>query len=700
MSTTTTTTPQPPTAKHEPFVTISPHGPLEADPYYYMREKTNPYVLAHLQAEKDYCAAVTAPLEPLRDAVFAEFKSRLQETDETAPFRRGGVYEYYQRTVEGLQYKIYARRRVDGQGGEQVLLDLNVEFTEHEFRLVSLFRVSPDETRVAVAIDFKGDEQYTVYVKDLATGKLLDKTIANVNASLEWSNDNSALFYDQCDATLRPFQVWRASLTGSAPNELLFTENDGTYEMTFRKSSSSRFIIVTNRSGVRASQWAIDCDAAGARAVPVIERDENVDHQTELDHWRGPPGTDGAGFWFILSNRDKQQEFALYCASVEDAAPAAWRSVLPYSASNYLQELQVFAQHLVVFELSGALRRVKVVDLRQFPAFGEPRYIEFAEPVHTIVDLSEQNYNGPLRFVYSSYQQPDITYEYDFASGALTAVKTLHVPNFQPADYVSELIWATSHDQTKVPIAIVRKKQLAAQPTFLHLYGYSSYGLNVLPRFDAKIFSLIDRDVIFAVAHARGSSIMGRHWYENGKFEHKRNTFLDFNACAAHVVALGLTKPELMSIEGRSAGGLLVGACLNLDPGMCRVAVAAVPFVDVVQTMLDSTIPLTVLEYLEWGNPNDLKFFNAMRAYSPIDNIRAGAVYPYLYVKAGLNDPRVQYWEPTKWCLQLREKAKPRVVAFDINLGAGHFGVSGRYLYLFERALEVAFVIHFLNKRD
>jgi oligopeptidase B len=690
--------PVPPVAVRSPHITQSPHGALKADPYFWLRNKSDDSVLTHLKAEKDYCSAVLAPTQELRSSIFAELKARLQETDSTAPFRRGGPFEYYQRTVESQQYKIYCRRRVDGSGGEEVLLDLNVEFVEHEFRQLAMFRVSPDENLAALAIDVKGDEQYTVRIKDLRTGKLLDKQIEKVNASLEWSNDSAALFYDQCDATLRPFQVWRAALSGGAPDELLFEEKNALYEMTFQKSSSSRFIVITNRSGVRSSTWAIDCDApGGARAVPVIERDESVKHEASVDHWKGL-AADHPGYWFILSNRDNQREFALYVASVDDVSLNAWRPVTPYSDDIHLKDIQVFAKHLVVHELRGALRRVKVIDLSAFPTLPDPVYIDFPEPVHTIVDLSEQNYNGPLRFLYSSYLTPDVTYEFDFATRALTVTKALFVPNFDAAQYVTELLWATSHDGTKVPISIVRKKQLAATPSLLHLYGYSSYGLNVYPRFDTKIFSLVDRDFVFAVAHARGCSIMGRHWYENGKFEHKMNTFLDFNACAAHLVGLGITTPAQMSIEGRSAGGLLVGACLNLNPGLCRAAVAAVPFVDVVQTMLDDTIPLTVLEYEEWGNPNDKKFFDSMLSYSPIDNIREGAQYPHIFVKAGLNDPRVQYWEPAKWVQKLRHDAKPSLVAFDISLGSGHFGHSGRFSYLEERATELAFLCHFMKQ--
>jgi oligopeptidase B len=688
----------PPVAPREPHITTTVHGPLEPDYYFYMRERESARVLDHLRAEKAYSGAVQAEFDALKATIFNEFRSRMQETDTSAPFRRA-KYEYYSRTVENLQYKIHCRRALP-HGVEEVMLDLNVEFTEHNFRSLALMRVSPDETKLAFSLDVKGDESFTVHIKDLATGRFFDKKIEHINASLEWANDNNTLFYDQMDTTRRPYQVWRTAIDSSAPAVLLYTENDGTYEMLFRKSSSSRFIIVSNTSGLRASHLAIDCDQPAALPVPVVTRDETVPHLSKLDHWRGLPGSNDAGFWFILSNRDGQQEFALYYAPVSDSAPANWRPVVPYSKSNYLLDLQVFTRHLVVSELSGSLRRLKVFDLAQFPTFRAPKYIEFEEPVHTLVDISEQTYDGPLRFIYSSYTTPDITYEYDFDTGARTVIKSLPVPNFDPSLYVTELIFATSHDGTQVPIAIVRKRGAVTSPKHLHLYGYSSYGLNVYPRFDAKIFSLVDRDWIFAVSHARGSSIMGRHWYENGKFEHKRNTFLDFNACADHLVRLGVTKPELMSIEGRSAGGLLVGACLNLNPQMCRVAIAAVPFVDVVQTMMDPSIPLTVLEYLEWGDPTHPSrvWFDAMRAYSPIDNIKSGALYPHVFVKAGLNDPRVQYWEPAKWVQKLRHEMKAgtkRVIAFEIHLGSGHFGSSGRYAYLEERASELAFLLHF-----
>jgi oligopeptidase B len=706
-ATSTTNALVPPVAPREAHITSTVHGPLAPDYYFYMRERENARVLEHLRAEKAYSGAVQAQCEALRATVFGEFRSRMQESDVSAPFRRT-LYEYYTRTVENLQYKIHCRRRLPA-GAEEVLLDLNVEFTEHAFRSLALFRVSPDESKLAFSLDVAGDESFTVHIKDLATGRFFDKKIERINASLEWANDNATLFYDQMDATRRPFQIWRTAIdAAAAPAELLFTENDGAYEMLFRKSSSSRFIIVSSRSGLRASHLSIDCDQPAALPVPVVTRDETVPHLSDIDHWRGPSGaaaTDDAGYWFIVSNRDAQREFALYYTPVSDSAPANWRHVLPYSESNYLLGLQVFARHLVVSELSGSLRRIKVFDLAQFPTFGAPQYIEFEEPVHTLVDVDLQTYDGPLRFIYSSYTTPDITYEYDFATGARTAIKTLPVPNFDPSLYVTELIFATSHDGTQVPIAVVRKRGAVTAPKHLHLYGYSSYGINVYPRFDAKIFSLVDRDWIFAVAHARGSSIMGRHWYENGKFEHKRNTFLDFNACADHLVRLGMTKPALMSIEGRSAGGLLVGACLNLNPEMCRVAIAAVPFVDVVQTMMDPTIPLTVLEYLEWGDPTHPSrvWFDAMLAYSPIDNIRSGALYPHTFVKAGLNDPRVQYWEPAKWVQKLRHEMKQgtkRVIAFEIHLGSGHFGSSGRYAYLEERASELAFLLHFMEQEE
>lgn len=672
------------------------HGDVRIDDYYWLRDRTNPEVIAYLQAENDYAAAVMADTTALQETLFQEMRSRIRETDSTTPVADGGFW-YYQRTVAGLDYPIYCRRAGTPDAPEEVLLDVNQLAEGHAFCEVGEFAVSPDHRLLAYAYDVDGAELFTIVVKELATGVLLADRITGAYYGLEWSNDSRTLFYTTVDAAHRPDAVWRHDLgTAQGADVRLLYEADERFFVTLYKTRSKRFIVVHLRSNMTTETHVIDADAP---AAPQLIAARRQGHEYRLDQ---------RGAWFFIRTNDQAEDFRVMVAPVADPGLATWQPLLPEEAGVLIERIELFQDHLVVLEWAGGVKRVRVVHLAPdaptavpatAPAIVATHWIEFPEEAYAVSAEENPTFaTTTLRLHYSSLKTPPTVYAYDMTARRLEVLKQDEIANYAPDDYVTRRLWATAPDGIQAPISLVCHKDTVldgSSPCLL--YSYGSYGASTEPGFRAHRLSLLERGFVFAVAHIRGGSELGRAWYRNGKLHAKQNTFTDFIAAAETLITAGYTHPDQLTIMGRSAGGLLMGAVTNQRPDLFAGVIAGVPFVDVLTTMLDPSIPLTVIEYEEWGNPADPELYAAMRAYSPYDNL-APRVYPPILATAGLHDPRVAYWEPAKYVARLRQlktdgNTDHNVVLLKTNMAAGHGGASGRYEYLRETAFEYAFLL-------
>lgn len=670
-------TPEPPVAKKIPH-SRDVHGQKAEDPYYWLRQRDNPEVIAYLEAENAYTEAMTARTRPLQETLFAEIKSRLKETDADVPYKMGGFY-YYTRTEAGKQYPIHCRKKGRLDAAEEVLLDLNALAAGTKYFRLGAFRLSPDHKRLAYSTDTNGSETYTVHIKDLASGALLPDRIANTYYGLEWGG-NDSLFYTVLDAAKRPFKVFRHDL-GQADDSLVHHEDDERFFVSLRKTRSGAYILIHLESQITSEVRAIDASKPAAAPRLIAARRQGIEYSVRH---RG-------ALFYILTNEDAL-DFKLVTAPVAEPEAANWKPLIPHREGVKIDSVDLFQNHMVRIERREGLERLVI---RSFDS-GQEKTVDFDEPVYAIGGSDNREFDArAFRFSYTSLVTPNTIYDIDMDSQAKEQKKRQEVPGYEAADYVCERLFARAKDGTSVPISLVYKKGCKRDdgqtPTLL--YGYGSYGAIIDPRFRSSVVSLLDRGFVYAIGHIRGGGSMGRGWYENGKLLHKRNTFTDFVACAEALVAAKITSPKKLAIMGGSAGGLLMGATVNLRPDLFQAVVAHVPFVDVINTMLDPTIPLTVIEYEEWGNPNKPEFFETMLSYSPYDQVEAKA-YPHILITAGLNDPRVQYWEPAKWTAKLRAlKTDDNALLLKTNMGAGHGGASGRYDRLGEIAFDYAFII-------
>jgi oligopeptidase B len=676
--------PKPPMAPRRPKV-LEKHGDRRVDPYYWMRDKSNPEVIAHLVAENAYTDAIMAPTEALRERLFHEIVGRVQETDTSAPsFFKG--YWTYSRTVEGLDYEIYCRRTGNMDGPELVLLDGNVLAAEHDYFDLGFVEASPDQNLLAYAADYTGAELFELRFRDLATGNDLEDVLHDVYYGAAWASDNRTFFYSKADKAMRPFQVWRHRLgTASAQDVLVLQEDDERFELSVEPTKSERYIIFSSSSQVTAESRFVDADAPEAEPVLIEPRRQGIEYSVDHQEDR-----------FLILTNDGAQNFRLMAAPVSNPGRTAWVELVPERGGVRLNFVDVHQHHVVLGERSEGLQKLEVIDT----GTGALHVVEQPEAAYTAFPGSSPAYESEvMRFFYTSLTAPFSAIDYDMRTRQRTLVKEQPVRGgYNRDDYVTERLWATAPDGVKVPISLVRKRDVersGANPTLL--YGYGAYEASNDPMFDPVRLSLLERGFVFAIAHVRGGGEMGRRWYEDGKFLNKTNTFTDFIACATHLVDEGYTGPSRLAIRGRSAGGLLIGAVLNARPDLFACAVAQVPFVDVVTTMLDETVPLTVTEYEEWGNPNEVEYYEYMKSYSPYDNVR-DATYPAMLITAGLNDPRVSYWEPAKWAAKLRESKKDaRPLLLQTEMSAGHSGPSGRYESWREEAFITAFVLSSLS---
>jgi oligopeptidase B len=676
--------PTPPQAPRRPHV-LSIHGDDRVDDWYWLRDRDDPEVIAHLEAENAYAEAVLAPVADLRERIYEEIRGRIQETDESAPVP-DGPWAYFTRTIEDRQYAIHCRRPRDG-GPEQVLLDENELAGGHDYFSLGGFEVSPDHRLLAYSIDVTGGERYSLRFRDLERGTDLDDVVDDVTYGLAWADDNRTCFYVRPDAALRPNEIWRHWL-GDPPaaDALVFREDDERFYLDVGRTRSDRFVLIESSSKLTSETWFVPTDAPDAAPKVIAPREH--EHEYMVEHHRN----DATGDRFlIVTNADGAQNFALVAAPVDDPGRASWRVLVPHRADVRLDAVNAFANHLVLSERADGLDRVRVIRLPGDEATTLPA----SDPVYSMwVGPNAEFDASVVRYGYTSLVAPVTDLDYDPVTGASTVVRVQPVlGDFDAARYVSARLWATTPDGTRIPISVVHRRDLALDgraPALLG--GYGAYEHSSDPVFRASRLSLLDRGFVCAIAHVRGGGELGRAWYEQGRLEHKANTFTDFVACAEALVAEGYTTPDRLVARGGSAGGLLMGAVANLRPELFAAIVAEVPFVDVVTTMLDPDLPLTITEWEEWGDPQDEVTYARMKDYSPYDNVDVRA-YPRMLVTSGLNDPRVQYWEPAKWVAKLRvNTTSDRPILLRTEMGAGHSGPSGRYDAWRDEATVLAFV--------
>lgn len=674
---------KPPAAQRIPHPLVLHDEELEDD-YFWLREKENPAVRAYLEEENAYTDAMMAPTAALQEALYREMVGRIQETDVSAPYPQG-AYLYYTRTVEGHQYAIHCRRRAAPGAQEEVLLDLNVIGREHPFTALGVFEVSDDGNLLAYSLDLTGFRDYTLHVRDLRTGEAGPEAIPRVT-SAAWAADNRTLFYTTTDPAKRPYRLYRRT-TGGSDEALLYEESDERFRVRVQRSRSRAFVFVDVASHTAGEVHYLS--AAEPEAPMRLIAPREPEHEYDVDH---------AGDRFWIRTNSGGRNFRVVTAPVADPRRENWEEVVPHRDDVMIEDLQLFAGHAVLREREDALPQLRVLDL----GAGASRRISMPEPVYALLPEPNREFDTPTyRFNYQSLATPPSVYEVDVRTGERTLLKQEPVlGGYDPARYRTGRIAATAADGTQVPVSLVYREGLRRDGSSpLLLMGYGSYGFSVSPGFSSARVSLLDRGVVFAIAHVRGGGEMGKRWHDDGRMLNKRNTFTDFIAAADHLVAEGYTSPERLAIEGGSAGGLLIGAVLNLRPDLCRAAILRVPFVDVVSTMSDASLPLTVGEYEEWGNPHVRAEFEYLRGYCPYINL-APRRYPATLVKTSFNDSQVMYWEPAKYVARWRTlDGEGGPLLLKTNMAGGHGGASGRYDRLREVAFDYAFVLEQLGVR-
>jgi oligopeptidase B len=677
-----------PIAAKRPY-TITQHGVTRIDEYYWMRERDNPEALQYLHAENEYLEEVLQHINPLREQLFEEMKGRIKESDETVP-EKIGDYLYYKRYEKGSQYPIHCRKKNSPAAPEEILLDQNQLAEGHDFCSVSAFAISPDGTKLAYSVDLEGAEVYTLHIKNLETGSLYPESIQRIAGSVyfslgaEWANDNRTIFYVTLDEYHRADKLYRHIL-GTDPKEdiLIFHEEDDTFSLSMFKTRSERFIMTYHYNTLSQEMRFISPDEPEAELTLLQARSPG--HEYYATHH---------GDSFLIITNDQASNFRLMKTPVSKPGIENWEEVLPHREGTLLENIDTFKDYIVLHERNGGLRQLRV---SRPDGISDVRYVKFPDPTYeAYVDVNFEYDTQRMRLKYSSLITPFSTVDYHMDTGEWELLKEDEVPSgYDKTQYVTEYIHATAPDGRQVPISLVYKKGLkrnGRNPVML--YGYGAYGGSSEASFNTNIFSIIDRGFIFAIGHIRGGSELGRSWYEEGKLFNKKNTFTDFIACAEHLIQEGFTSSEKLAIIGGSAGGLLVGACMVMRPDLFKVVICKVPFLDVITSMSDPTIPLTTLEYDQWGNPQeDKQAFEYMLSYSPYDNIQP-VEYPHLLLTTGYNDPRVAYWEPAKFLARIRDVKKGDTLAMlQTNFSAGHAGASGRYDFLKENVLDFAFLI-------
>ena len=671
-------TPSPPIAKLVPRIDVV-QGDVRQDDYHWLRQKDDPEVTSYLKGENAYTDAVMQPTEELQENLYREILARIKEDDSTVPYRRDG-HLYYTRTEKGKQYPIYCRKAGTPEAPEEVTLDLNRLAEGHEFLALGAYAVSDDGRRLAYSLDYTGARDYSLYVRDLATGEVLPDRIDKVS-TVAWAADGATLFYVLEDHAKRPYRLYRHRL-GDSIDDLLYAETDELFRLGVWRSRSRRYLFSMSRSFTSAEARFLPADEPTGAWTLIAPREK--DHEYEVDH--------AGDLFYVRTNGDGLRNFRLVAAPVGDPGRRRWRELIPHREHVMLEDLDVFAHHYVVHEREEGLIRLRVTEL----ASGAFHHIEFPEPTYDVAPEPNAEFVTPVyRFRYQSLITPSSVFDYDTLRRTLTLLKQTEVlGGYDRAQYRSERLWATAGDGTRVPISLVTRADAPRDGTSpMLLVGYGAYGIPYPASFSSSRLSLLDRGLTVAIAHIRGGGEMGKRWHDAGRLLSKRHTFTDFIAVTEDLIAQGYTSADRLVIEGGSAGGLLIGAVLNLRPELYHAAELRVPFVDVINTMLDESLPLTVGEFEEWGNPKDRAFYEYMKTYCPYTNL-APRAYPTILVRTSLNDSQVMYWEPAKYVAKLRAvKTDDNQQLFKIDMGAGHGGPSGRYDALRETAFDYAWLL-------
>ena len=670
-----------PTAPQRPQE-LSTHGDTRVDPWFWLRDVKDPATLEYLKAENAYTEAAMQPTEDLQRRLFEEMRGRIKEDDSTVPEKEGD-YHYYTRFEEGKQYPIHCRKHLSLDAPEQILIDVNGLAKDKDYCRVARWENSPDHKWLAYSVDYDGSEQYTIFIKNLETDELLEEAIPNSYYSLEWANDSQTIFYDVLDENHRPVKIFKHRL-GDDPSadELVYEDLDERFFVHVGKSASRRFIFVAS-AGNNMSEWHfMDAGDPGSRLTLIQPRHEDFEYDVE-DH--------GERF-LIRNNGDGAKDFKVSVTPISAPASDNWQDLVPHIPGRPIGGIVVFQDYLVLSYRTKGLPQIQIMEL----ATRKNHDIAFEEDDYSVRIQGGREWDTSiLRFSYTSMTTPATVYDYDMRTREREFRKQTEVlGGFSSEKYQARRVFAPAADGTLIPISILYAKDTPLDGSApLYLYGYGSYGLVIDSDFGSARLSLVDRGYIFAIAHVRGGMDLGWDWYEDGKLLKKKNTFTDFIACAEHLIKESYTATGRIVASGGSAGGMLMGAVVNLRPDLFKAVIADVPFVDVLNTMLDDSLPLTTMEYNEWGNPNDQRFYDYIKSYSPYDNVKQQD-YPHMLITGGISDPRVTYWEPAKWAARLRDaKTDDNLLLLKIHMDSGHGGASGRFDRLKEVALEYAFVL-------
>lgn len=659
------------------------HNDVRVDDYHWIRDVTrsNPEVIDYLKTENSYTEFVMKPAEAFQETLYREMIGRIKETDQDPPYPDGD-YFYYSRTEKGKQYPIYCRRSGSLNAAEEIYFDQNEMSKGFKFYRLNAMELSPDHHLLAFSVDTNGAESYILFVKDLRNGTILPDRAENTQ-SVAWAMDNKTIFYTVEDNAKRPYRIYRHLLGDDvSKDELLFEEKNEMYNLGLQRTRSDKFILIQS-SASNSDEWQfIPADRPEARPALIVPREGG--HEYGVEHH--------GDYFYIRTNRNART-FRLVKAPVGNPGESNWVDVLPYRAGVTLEGVDYFSDYSIIYEREKGLQNIRVTDLRS----NETHYIEFPDPVYTAYPNVNRIYGTKIfRFSYQSLTTPASIYDYNLETKEERLIKQQEVVGgYDPKQYKSERIYAKAPDGTEVPISLVYKRGVKLDGSApLHMTGYGAYGSPSQPTFSSSRLSYLDRGIIFAIAHVRGGGDLGKEWYEDGKLLKKKNTFTDFIACAEYLIEEKYTGRDKLTISGGSAGGLLIGAVTTMRPDLFTAAIASVPFVDVINTMLDPTLMYTTTEYLEWGNPNEKASYDYMKSYDPYNNVR-DANYPNILVKVGFHDPRVNYWEGTKWAAKLRAmNSGKNIIMVKVNMGAGHMGSSGRYERLREAAFDYAYILY------
>ncbi|SHJ68209.1 S9 family peptidase [Pseudozobellia thermophila] len=663
---------------------LEKHGDIRIDPYYWMKDRENKEVITYLEAENDYYSKCSEHTKDFQERLFAEMKGRIKEDDESVPYKENG-YWYITRYEKGKEYPIYSRKKETLDAEEEIMFDGNEMAQGHDYFNIGGIAISPDNKLAAFGVDTVSRRQYTIRIKNLETGEIYPEKIENTTGGSVWANDNKTLFYTQKDpVTLRSDKIYKHKLgTDAKDDELVFHEKDETFGTFVYKSKSKKYIIIGSYSTLTSEYQTLLSDQPDGNLKMFSPRKRGVEYN--ISHY--------GDHWYVLTNRDGATNFKLMRAEEGNTSYDNWKEFIPHRENVLLEDIDIFKDFYVVSERENGLNKIKI---HRWDG-SESYYLPFESETYTANVSRNPDFDTEiLRFSYNSMATPNSVIDFNMRTRKKEVKKEQEVlgGTFDKNNYIEKRIWATARDGAKIPMSLVYHKdtRLTTDTPVLQ-YAYGSYGYTVDPYFSTVRLSLLDRGFVYVIAHIRGGEYLGRKWYEEGKLLKKKNTFTDFIDCSKFLIAQGYTSADHLYAMGGSAGGLLMGAVVNMAPELYKGVIAAVPFVDVVTTMLDDSIPLTTGEYDEWGNPNDKQYYEYMKSYSPYDQVREQA-YPNMLVTTGFHDSQVQYFEPAKWVAKLREmKTDSNLLLFDINMDAGHGGASGRFEALREVAKEYAFLL-------